>query len=458
VADLTIEEFQKNQARQISRQVIGQCEEHERLMQTNWQKQWETSHGYLVVILRLLDQDFDEACEKSAHPLERYNDDDLSYLVQVRIRTLRSEHASQGRTNETSDLRNQLEVFNEKYQQLSLANSSLQAENKGLADENANLKAHLAVLRQAQKEALEIPNKYEDLAAEPIQPEPEQPLPEWMSVWHSSKTYDRTSLAVRVMGETGKALRPSITKMMARKLSLSEDNSSLDEAIIRLIVAEGVKSDNSEAGRHVALGKGTANNEIVLGLIEVIEGIATQGSSAGGNHPDVLRLTQKGKLAYRIITGLQPKENEYDRLLPFHSTPEHTILNIQAAEILEEGGYQIQGQVQDIRLSNGGSFIPDITAVDRKTGEIIFVEVERDVHKDQGTRKQKWINLYEASNGNLYVFCDNLNCQRYIQGEINIALGGLTYDSYLTNLLGLRAGKRSEKDGSIWLSTKKGRH
>jgi hypothetical protein len=194
-----------------------------------------------------------------------------------------------------------------------------------------------------------------------------------------------------------------------------------------------------------------------LGLIEVVEGGSKQGSSSGGNPPDVLRLSLKGKEAYHLLTGKDSKENEYERLIHYHATPEHTILNIQAAEMLVEGGYQIQGQVQEIRLSNGGTFIPDIIAADRKTGEVIFVEVERDVHKDQSRRKQKWINLYEASNGNLFVFCDNLSCQRVIQGEINLALGGLVFNSYLTNLHGLRTGKRSEKDGSIWLSRKQGK-
>jgi hypothetical protein len=66
------------------------------------------------------------------------------------------------------------------------------------------------------------------------------------------------------------------------------------------------------------------------------------------------------------------------------------------------------------------------------------------------------MKFYEASNGNLYVFCDNLNCQRTIQGEINLALGGLAYNSYLTNLHGIRNGKRAEKDGSIWFSQRRG--
>ncbi len=37
------------------------------------------------------------------------------------------------------------------------------------------------------------------------------------------------------------------------------------------------------------------------------------------------------------------------------------------------------------------------------------------------------------------------------------SLGGLTFNSYLTNLHGLRSRKRFEKDGSIWLSIKRGK-
>lgn len=458
MAERTVAEFQKDQAQQISRQVIRQCEEREQKMQASWQRQWDTAHGHLVAILRLLDQDFDEACEKTAHPLDKYNDDDLSYLVQVRIRALKSTLASHRKDNDTATLRNQLENINEKYQQLSHAHSSLQDENKQLDDQLTNLKAHLAALRQAQKDVLVQPQNTALMNPSLAAQETEKVLPEWMKGWRSSKTYDRTSLAVLVMGETGKTLRPSIIKMMASKLSLSPDNNSLDGAISRIMVGIPKEVDETQKDKYQSeIRNEPGNDNVALGLIEEIDGISTLGSSAGGNYPDVLRLTAKGRLAYQLLTGLEPKDSEYEQLLRFHSTPEHTILNIQAAEMLEEEGYQIQGRVQEIRLSNGGSFIPDITAVDRKTGEMIFVEVERDVHKDQGTRKQKWINLYEASNGNLYVFCDNLNCQRLIQGEINLALAGLAFNSFLTNLHGLRNGKRSEKDGSIWLSMKRGK-
>ncbi len=50
----------------------------------------------------------------------------------------------------------------------------------------------------------------------------------------------------------------------------------------------------------------------------------------------------------------------------------------------------------------------------------------------QKVGKTKWMMFYETSNGNLNVFCDNLNCQRAIQKEINLAFSGLNYNSFLT--------------------------
>lgn len=51
------------------------------------------------------------------------------------------------------------------------------------------------------------------------------------------------------------------------------------------------------------------------------------------------------------------------------------------------------------------------------------------------------LHRFMHASGNLYVFCDNLTGQRAIQGEINLALGSLSYNSFLTNLHGLRNGK-----------------
>jgi len=437
MAEISLEEFQRNQSVRISRDIIGQSEEHEQKMQTNWQKLWETAHQHLVTLLRFLDKDYDEACEKSNHPLEKFTDDDLAYLVHIRIRAILDGQKNKEKPGEMAEVRNQLGNLTQKYADLEQANADLLETNKRMQAENVGLSSHLSALRQAQKEVSQPTiTETRSSAESPVLQGNSISLPTWIKPWQESKGFEKSSMAILIMGDTGKALRPSITKEMAKRLSLSIENNSLDEALSRLLT--------QEENLHPI-------------LIEKVEGKHEQGSSSGGNNPDVLRLTEDGKMVYQSLTGKPPKGNEFDWLIRRHSSPEHTILNIQAAEILSDAGYLIKGQALEIQLSNGSTFIPDITAIDRPTGELIFVEVERDVHKDQMARKQKWMNLYEASNGNLYVFCDNLTGQRAIQGEINLALGGLIYNSFLTNLHGLRNGKRSEKDGSIWLSIRRGK-
>jgi len=432
MVDLSLEEFQRNQSIRISRDIIGQSEEHEQKMQTNSQKLWENAHKQLVALLRFLDQDYDESCEKANHPLEKFNDDDLAYLIHVRLRAIQGDASKKGKQDDTIELKRSLNELSQKYAELDQRLLILQETNKRLQTEKAALDAHLSALRQIQAE--DIPT------VKPVDTSGDQEnrisTPDWMKTWEVVKVFEKTSTAILVMGETGMALRPSIIKLMAKRLSLSEGNRNLDEALTWLMKPE---------------------DKICPILVEEIIGIPDQGSTSGGNQPAVLQLTIDGQKAYQILTGKAPKENQYDILIKHHSSPEHTVLNIQVAEILIEKGYQIRGQAQNIQLSNGEIYIPDIVAIDPKTGEVIFIEVERDVHKDQMSRKQKWMKLFEASNGNLYVFCDNLNCQRAIQGEINLALGRLAYNSYLTNLHGVRSGKRSEKDNSIWLSQRRGK-
>ena len=434
MVDFTLEEFQRNQSIRISRDIIGQSEEHEQKMQTNAQKSWENAHKQLVALLRFLDQDYDESCEKATRPLESFSDDDLAYLIHVRLRAMQGNASIKKIPDEAIQLKHSLKELSQKYADLEQTLLATQEMNKKLLAEKSALEAHLSALRQVQKDVVSLDIQSPNLVTD--NPGTLTTIPDWIKTWKESKTFEKTSTAILVMGEMGIALRPTIIKVMAKRLSLSAANKNLDEALNWLMTTEDKSCPI---------------------LIEQIGGVLEQGSSSGGNQPAVLHLTQDGQVAYQVLSGKPPKENEFDMLIRHHSSPEHTILNIQAGEILVDEGYQIRGRAQSINLSNGETYIPDIVAVDPKTGEVIFIEVERDVSKDQISRKQKWMKFYEASNGNLYVFCDNLNCQRAIQGEINLALGGLVYNSFLTNLHGLRNGKRAEKDGSIWFSQRRGK-
>ena len=156
-----------------------------------------------------------------------------------------------------------------------------------------------------------------------------------------------------------------------------------------------------------------------------------------------------------LLTGQQPAVNEYELLLKRHVSPEHTLLNLQVADILREAGYQVNLTPPDITLPDGGLFKPDLVLLDSQ-GVTLFVEVERDTSKNIEQRQSKWRNFYQASGARLFVVSDNRSGMRNIRSEINYCLGNQPGTISLSNLAELLAGKRGEGD-SIWLEVKHNR-
>jgi len=213
VVDLTLEEFQRNQSTRISREIIGQSEEHEQKMQANAQKLWENAHKQLVALLRLLDQDYDESCEKATRPLESFSDDDLAYLIHVRLRALQGSASERKKPDEIIELKRVLEELSQKYADLEQENADLLAKNKQVLDENTNLNSHLSALRQAQRDVLTYVDKNARATDGNLAlPDNSISLPDWISAWRSSKAFEKTSTAILVMGETGKRLDHRLKK------------------------------------------------------------------------------------------------------------------------------------------------------------------------------------------------------------------------------------------------------
>jgi len=189
-----------------------------------------------------------------------------------------------------------------------------------------------------------------------------------------------------------------------------------------------------------------------LHLIERFRPWTADGAGTGGKFPDLVRLTDQGRLAYWLLTSQQPQANEYDLLLERHVSPEHTLLNLQAADALREAGYQVDLTPPEITLPDGGLFRPDLAILDDQ-GATHFVEVEREVDKNLEQRQAKWRNFYQASGGRMFVVCDNRSCMRNIRSEINYCLGHKPLVVSLTNLADIQTGKRGDGDG-IWLEIK----
>jgi hypothetical protein len=427
---------QGEQAERISAEIVRQSLEHQMILQENAERKWQKCHHYLVELLRSLDSDYYDACQKSGRSPDQFADDNLHQLIDMRIRVLQKNLIQSTRPDNSEELQEQLKESIRELQKAGEEEQRLSGVIGQLQEENQRLITHLQAVKQVKREPDIATTKNmeprNEAAVNPKVVQPNNIEPDWMRSWRGGRAFSKEAEAVILMGTTGKSLRPTIVDLLAKELSLAPTNSSLSEAISRLlsIDAEG-------------------------GLIELLDDFIRQGASTGGNHPDVLRLTERGRMAYTFLTGKQPQESEYDRLLRKHKSPEHTVLNIQAAEALAEyGGYEILEQAPDIQLPDGSVFIPDLVAMDKRTGEMIFVEVERDVAKDRTVRKRKWRNVMEASNGNIYVFCDNIGCERSIQTEINRSLEEAKFNSHLTNLNSLRKGKRAP-DGGIWLSVRK---
>jgi hypothetical protein len=108
---------------------------------------------------------------------------------------------------------------------------------------------------------------------------------------------------------------------------------------------------------------------------------------------------------------------------------------MKVREFLEDHKiYQVLLESATLTLPDGHKFEPDITAKDLATGELIYIEVEREANKDTQARTQKWQSFFAASNGNIRVICDKPGFMRKLASEINFALSGLRFATYISNM------------------------
>ena len=319
--------------------------------------------------------------------------------------------------------RDQLDKLRSQYESLREENTRLVSQVASLETEKNNLINQVTALQSAAPALSEQSSNLEgekSTDTETMNDRP--PEPEWMMAWRQAETFDRDSRILMMIGKTGLSRRPVIESQAAEMFGIKKAGGSLQALIMRLTE---------------------------LQLIETFRPWTADGSGTGGRFPDLVRLAERGQMAYWLLTGENPNANEYDLLLERHVSPEHTLLNLQAADVLREAGYQVNLTPPDVNLPDGGLFKPDLVLIDEQ-GTLLFVEVERDTDKNVEQRQSKWRNFYQASGGKMYVVCDNRSCMRNIRSEINYCLGNRLLTVLLTNLADLQTGKRGEGD-SVWL-------
>jgi hypothetical protein len=420
----TLSYLQAHQANQLSDAFKVEIEKEQASKLQDLQHMYAIAHSGLVSFLTLLEPEFIEKWTKSGKSLSHLDDRFAQMRVTELLKGLREKAAQPVKGNDDESY-NQLAKLEDKIKELQDELERARQKIKSLEHENQNLHAQTEAQQQVQRLAKEnapvLPKPPGVAATSPV--DQGMAEPDWMAEWRKKKTFDRGVALLSLIGETGISRRPKIVRLAAERLGLKPDNSAIVDALNRIESR---------------------------GLIERLDLFEKRGADTGGVLPYLYRLTDQGRQAFWLLSGKNASECEFDVLLRRHKTPEHTLLNMKVREFLEEHQvFQVLLESASLTLPDGHKFEPDITAKDLITGKLIYIEVERETNKDAESRIQKWQSLYAASNGSIRVICDKPGFMHKLVSEINFALSGLHFATWISNIEEIEQALATK--GSIWI-------
>lgn len=224
---------------------------------------------------------------------------------------------------------------------------------------------------------------------------PEEQLPAWMQHWlgeaRKRSTRERDLTMLRVLGQTGIARRTEARDLFGEVVGIDPGAGSVDRAFRR---ADG------------------------RGLVDIIE--ARCEWSQGVAH--LLRLSERGRDAYRLLFGREPAPAHTTELLKRHKSPEHVMLILATVDVLEEAGWRVDRFPNGVDLGEAGTYEPDLTAL-APDGDPVYLECERKTRKKAAERQAKWDRYYTVSHGDLYIAVPNPETEEAIRSEILFWLG-----------------------------------
>ena len=282
-----------------------------------------------------------------------------------------------------------------------------------VCDENDELKKRL----EQMKTEVQMCRKHPLIVEKTYTGELELSQTIWMTEWRSRPGFDKQAVIVEIIGETGLGRVPVIRERAAALFGYNKPS------------AGGISK--------------------ALAALEKRGLIAIRQAEGGmqGRPPKLAWLTDLGQAAYVMLTNKPPVLSELATQAS-HVSDAHMLLNLEAADLLTQAGYEILAHGHRHFLDGVRQAVPDLTA--RKDGKLIYIEVERSGKKS--SRPEKWVNLHELTEGNLYVFCQYEASQEQIAEEVQKTLRerNLASRLTLTNLEALRWGRRGP-GGSLWL-------
>lgn len=289
-----------------------------------------------------------------------------------------------------------LEAQSEELQRLRQEHRRLTGEQMELSEQLQQAQARVAVLEQ-QLQHLQTENftlrqtvrqlQARDPASGPEvavssavpEPEAEETSSHSASGWVEVATME----ALGIIGSTGLALRESVARAMGRS-----SRSGAMATLFQHLKRQGLIAEEPAA------------------------------SEVAGRAPHIIRLTEKGRTAYRDRFGAEPVESEWDRLLRRHKSGEQAYLALQARQMLEDAGAEMVDLFPEpVPLPDSQRpFEVDLVAV--LDGRKIFVECERATSHGE-RRLDKW-SAYARVTRDFYFFVPNKEAQGRLMTELNL--------------------------------------
>jgi len=228
----------------------------------------------------------------------------------------------------------------------------------------------------------------------PAAPSPSTATSDWYAAWQQATAPEilaRQQKLIEVVGEGAAFFRAEIVEALNAAGLLNDDPDRPSGTLRRLFAG---------LNEH--------------GLIEEIDG----GYGASVARP--IMLSERGREAYRLVTGRAWPESIYQRLLKRHKTVEHTVLNLMARQVLRRFQYTaIDLFPAARRTSTGAVVIPVLTTVSPK-GEVLLIECERLAkHRTAEERRNKWGDLAALTQGQFHVVVPGSQQQRELLTEIS---------------------------------------
>jgi hypothetical protein len=160
----------------------------------------------------------------------------------------------------------------------------------------------------------------------------------------------------------------------------------------------------------------------------------------------LVRLTERGEDAYRMIRGKDPVRSQTTELLRRHKSPEHAALNSKAAELLWRAGYNVD-IFPDPMPGDDWTYFPDVVITHGK--EKLYVECERMTRKDGAAWRRKWDICHQATDGHLCVITPTERDRHRARIGILDWAGQRSLTLWMTSVEGLKMSQ-----GDVWTVVK----